>query len=110
MELSDATSFRVKCEFLSGSNALGCLVVLVSDIENITVKLTRDADEVEMDVNVTYSPSCYNNVVAYDIEYDGSIGNLAIPGMLIKVTNLNVNILCSQRDATTQGLPRKFLY
>ena len=70
----------------------------------------RNADEAEMDIRVTYSPSCYKKVVAYDIEYDGSFGNLAIPGVLIKVTNSNADISCSPRGTTALGLPRKFLY
>ena len=106
MELSDNT-FRIQCEFLSGSTALGCLVVLISDAENTTARLMRDADEAEMDISVTYSTSCYKKVVAYDVEYDESVGNLAIPGVLIKVTNSNANNLCSPRDTTT---PRRFLY
>ena len=52
VELSDTMSFRIQCKFLSGSNAQACLVVLVSDTENTTVILTRDADEVEMDVTM----------------------------------------------------------
>ena len=109
MELSDTLSFIVQCKFLSGSNAKACLVVLVSDTENTTVILTRDADEVEMDARVTYSPSCYKKVVAYDIEHDGSVGNLAIPGVLIKIINSNAKVLCSPRDTTNPGLPCKFL-
>ena len=85
-------------------------MVLVSDIENTTVRLMRDADEVEMDVSVTYSLPCYKKVVAYDVEYDGSVGSLAIPGVLIKATNSNADISCSSKDTTTPGLPSKFLY
>ena len=85
-------------------------MVLVSDTENTTVILTRDADEVEMDVSMTYSPSCYNKVVAYDVEYDGSFGNLAIPGVLIKVINSNTEVWCSPMCTTNPGLPRKFFY
>ena len=110
MELSDTLSFIVQCKFLSGSNAQACLVVLVSDTENTTVILTRDADKVEMYVRVTYSPSRYKKVVAYDIKHDGSVGNLAIPGVLInKIINSNAKVVCSPRDTTNPGLPCKFL-
>ena len=103
VELADSATFRVSCKFLPGSSARGCMVVLVSEAENTTVNLTRT--NYEKDVMVTYSPSCYNKIIAYDIEQDGTVGTLAFPGDLAKVKTLDTAIQCSLKD--TAGMPRR---
>ena len=95
---------------MTGSNALGCMVVLVSVYHNATVKLTRQnsSNNVEKSVIVTYPPSCYTKVFGYDIENNGDIGNLAVPGELNKIASLNSNSIaeCSPEVATA-GVPSK---
>ena len=88
----DSSLIRVQCDFITGSDAQGCMVVLVGDF-NETLNLTRrenasDVSETYM-FNSQYTISCFKTVLAYDIERDGSIGSLAIYGELHIVNNSN---------------------
>ena len=79
------------CHFLAGSDALGCMVILIGQLSNHTMKLmkksadsniTEHTEELKLKDN-SLSFSCYNRVVAFDIEYDGSVGTLPVPGYLM---------------------------
>ena len=73
------------CEFMVGSNARGCIVVLSSsDDAEENHNLTRESDKNEVISTLTlmYAPPCYRDASAYDIESDGSIGNITVPGKL----------------------------
>ena len=97
--LSDVT-FRVQCDFIPGSDVQGCMIVLVGDYNNVSVTLLMNQTNSEI-INVTTSVSCYKRVIAFDIEYDGQIGTLAVPG---KVSgNVNTTTRCLPR-AGTQGI------
>ena len=89
----------IGCEFIEDSNAAGCQIVLTTNngeqdyynlIKNQNTNLTAIAVTLEL------PPSCYSGVKAFDIEFDGSIGTLAIPG---HITNL------SQVQCTPATLP-----
>ena len=81
--------FIVQCDFITGSNAQGCMVVLVGELGNITANLTRINPCVTMTMNTTQN--CYDNVFGFDIESDGSVGTLAVSGVILK----DVNITCA---------------
>ena len=73
----------IQCEFLTGSNAIGCMVVITGFVayhinltRNPSTKLTTST------VTLEHPPSCYTRVEAFDIESDGSVGSLAVPGQL----------------------------
>ena len=76
--LDDQCIFVIECEFISGSDAQGCLVILVRELDNVTSILTRSSKVGT--VEVANPPSSYSNVLAFDIEHDGSIGTVAIHG------------------------------
>ena len=93
-------SILVQCEFITGSDVQGCLVVLVgrSGIDNATHSIrwnmsntSTNLTELERLINPTYPLSCYQDVYAFDIESDGSIGTLAISGELD--TSISVAVL-----------------
>ena len=71
---------------MEGSDAQGCMVVIQSTYKNETVNITRKYVNgiTELKVNVTEPTACYHGVHAFDIEYDGSVGTLAVPGQLVK--------------------------
>ena len=81
----DNKSFLLQCNFVAGSNAQGCMVVVVGEFENVTGNVTRDSKCTShtMILNTTYPTSNYSTVFGYDIEYDGSVGELAIPGGIV---------------------------
>ena len=79
--LDDQRSFIIECEFISGSDAQGCLVILVGELDNITTILTRTSN-VET-VEVANPPLSYFKVLAFDVEQDGSIGTVAIQGDIV---------------------------
>ena len=76
----------IQCEFITGSDATGCMVMLTSENSQETrYNLTRNWSTTSASLNVTlgHPPSCYTGVMALDIESDGSVGSLPIPGQLI---------------------------
>ena len=74
----------VQCEFIAGSNATGCMVVLNSDKGQKLYNLTRNANTnvATLTVTLEHPQTCYDGVEAFDIESDSSLGSLAIPGQL----------------------------
>ena len=101
--LSDAKTIRFQCDFITGSNALGCMVILVGEFNNITVNLTKESEETSTMkiLSLTESfKSCYysTGMVAYDIESDGTVGTLAVPGHLEKS---DLEALCNGLHFTT---------
>ena len=75
----------IQCEFIIGSRATGCMVVLTSENgPEVHYNLTRNqsTNSAAIIVILEYPLSCYDGVRALDIESDGSVGSLAIPGQL----------------------------
>lgn len=95
---SNPYAFNIECGFISGSNARGCMVMLLSEVDNTTVNLTMDQNAI---FNTVYSVSCYNTVIAFDIEQDGSIGTIQVPGDIVSSYE---NTECLPRPAGTQAL------
>ena len=69
--------------------AQGCLVILVGELDNITMNLTRSSKAVT--VEVANPPSSYFKVVGFDVEHDGSVTTLSIPGDIIIADGLKFN-------------------
>ena len=81
--LEDSNAFMLQCNFINGSDAQGCMVVVVSQFGNVSRNLTRNSTHVTGIINVTHPFSCFNKVVGFDIESDRSVGTLAVPGVLV---------------------------
>lgn len=79
--IENMNSFQVYCEFITGTDARGCVVVLVGELDNLTSCLDRNNSKF---LTSTIPLSCYHEIFAYDIENDGMNGTLAIPGVLVK--------------------------
>ena len=70
---------------MTGSDALGCVVLLVGDVTNTTVILKRE------DINgggvatveLPYPLGCFSDVIIFDVEADGSNGTFPVPGTLV---------------------------
>ena len=82
--LNNTNNFMLQCLFVTGSNARGCMVVLVSEFRNVTENLTREDSNntISGALNVTGILTNFCEVFGFDIESDGSIGTLAIPGII----------------------------
>ena len=92
----------IQCDFITGSNAQGCMVVLVGELRNTTANLTRNNPCVTLTVNTTQN--CYDSVFGFDIESDGSVGTLVVPGVIIR----NENITCApQLETYSESLTGK---
>ena len=77
-------SVMVRCDFIPGTDALGCMVILVGEVTNTTVIVDRD-DTTGVGVASTDLPlplGCYGDVMVFDLEADGSNGTLPVPGAL----------------------------
>ena len=86
--ITEDKTFRVHCDFISGSDAKGCMVVLVGEEANETMTFMKDRNVTTQtnDVQVSNPLSCYHHVVAFDVEFDGTVGDLPIPGNLERST------------------------
>ena len=114
MALSDyAKSIRVQCTFITGSTALGCMVELTSNQNSsgyatiqkqMPVDKFVESDITELTLDTTFPQLCSFlehgvQIVAYDIEADGSVGSVAIPGTFEKiVAGIDTNHLCNGKS------------
>ena len=94
-EADDEETLVVECHFINGSDALGCLVVLVSDIKqvkNISETFYRNGSELVLQgvMNTSELELCHHLVFGYDVEADNSTSTLALPGNL-RINNRSVN-------------------
>ena len=96
-------SVTIRCDFIAGSDALGCVVILVGEVTNTTVLVDRD-DTTGVGVASTELPlplSCYHEVLAFDIEADGSNGTLPVLGML-NTTQQVSSVQCNGVDKSEE--------
>ena len=102
--LNCSNGFRLKCDFIHGSDAQGCVVVLVGKFDNVTANLFREGSrDVVTVVTEPYAASCYNEVIAFDIEQDGFVTLLPIPGVLIRNCGVSTLCHCMQVQMTQQA-------
>ena len=92
----------MECDFILGSDADGCMVVLLSsgEVDNTILNSTRENNSSQMAVTQHELPSplhCYYQAYALDIESDGSIGSLPVPGVL-DLADTNTAESCSPMD------------
>ena len=82
--IEGVNTLTIQCEFITGFNATGCMVVLTGLNEPYHVNLTRNPNSNSTTTTVTleYPLSCYTGVKAFDIEADGSVGSLPVLGQL----------------------------
>ena len=98
---------NIRCDFITGSSAHGCVVTLVAGygIENLVVNLTRQRDALcahstcTKIVKTHYPATCYSEVFAYDLEEDGSVGSLPVAGQIRKLENGHT-LYCSPKSNT----------
>ena len=95
--IETGNSFVVWCDFISGSEAHGCLVVILGVRDNITVEVERGSSLV---LNISAPLSCYCDVLAFDIERDGSVGTQAVPGRVVGKLD---SVKCSTRPGTNSS-------
>ena len=118
-EKDSKAAFRVSCDFITGSNAKGCVVVLVSAFHNTTVNVMRriktnsdnsNGTDAELVVSLDSPPLCYEKVFGYDIESDETLGQLAVPGVIIKSQfSSESSVQCSSPvDTSPPGFPSEF--
>ena len=98
----------VQCDFILGSDAQGCMVVLVGESDNTTVNLTRPGTLLTACM-IQHLPitTTIINVFGYDIEFDGSVGTQQVPGTF-SVTNLILTdsySLCQPNEAEVKQFP-----
>ena len=83
----EETIYSIQCSYINGSNAQGCVYVLVGMVVgNITGTIERTSSE--GDVVAIFNIGCYKEVLAYDWESDNTTGTLPIRG------NINSNETC----------------
>ena len=95
----------VQCDFIPGSDAQGCMVVLIGESDNTTVNLTRPGTLLTACTIQRLSiTTTIINVFGYDIEFDGSIGTQQVPGTS-SVTSLTDSYLHCQPNEAILSFP-----
>ena len=83
---------QVRCDFIIGSNAQGCMVVVVvgNEQSNQTMEfnLTRQMNTSSASADIGNIVNEMTIIFAYDIEEDGSIGQVAVPGS-VNISNVD---------------------
>ena len=83
----EETIYSIQCSYINGSNAQGCIYVLVGMVMgNITGTIRRTSSE--RDVVTISNIGYYKEVLVYDWESDNTIGILPIRG------NISFNETC----------------
>lgn len=73
----------IQCEFIAGSTATGCMVVLTGFVAyNVNITKNPNANSTTLNVTLEHPPSCYIGVKAFDIYAGGSVGSQAVPGWI----------------------------
>lgn len=78
----------LQCSFITGSDARGCLIVLLGESQNSTINMTREGLCAFGTINVL---SNISEVIAFVVESDGSVGDVAIAGVI----QMNVTMMSS---------------
>ena len=97
--IDSANMSTILCEFVSGSNAKGCMVVLTSGGQAATYNLTK-SETVNcsiLTVTLEFAQSHVDQVEAFDIEANGSVSSLAVPGLLSNILPTS----CTPIDTST---------
>ena len=90
--VEESDTIDIQCQFIHGSDAVGCKVVLASKcptVQNEHVNLSRNAGSIlaNYSLKLTNSISCYYRVFANDIDVNETIGNLTIEGEIRTIEN-----------------------
>ena len=89
----------VQCDFISGSDAQGCMVILVGESDSTTVNLTRSGTLLTA-CTVEHLPITTSliKVFGYDIEFDGSVGTQQVPGTLSVMSLTDSYLQCQPNE------------
>ena len=81
----DEYTVKIHCYYINGSDAQGCLVVFTSSfgqVDNQTAKLESNFTAWK-EINLNHPISCYDRVLAFDIEGGGNVSDIAIMANII---------------------------
>lgn len=99
--------YMIKCLFINGSDARGCMVVLVSNdsgIGNVShsfIKNSTSAQLTQGQLILSQPVSCYHQIFGFDIEVDNTTSDVAIEGNL---TVLHSTICSKTKGCTSSQL------
>ena len=80
----------ILCTFIEDSDAYGCLVH-INDNDNRVKMLTRNTT-INRACALIESSENISEVYGYDIEYDGSVGSLRVPGIALDNESSNSSL------------------
>lgn len=79
---SNSNNISIQCHFIGNSNAKGCMVALQGDYDTTIVNLTRNANTNSACSVVNHFNGTVNMAYGVDVEIDGIVGSLQVPGVL----------------------------
>ena len=104
---SNARNLTIQCEFLTNSDAKGCMVevLLLDDVENISINVTRTGGSASACHVIAPFYGSVTEVFAYDIEYDGTVGVNPISDALVR--NTSVMLTCNNSRQSSDSVSSK---
>ena len=94
--LSDEHTIIIQCDFIGGSDAQGCVVVIVGEVDNLTATVTRNDSTLSVGsiaIPSHRTTSQYVDIFGYDLEAGGSVGKVGVPGELYHVNIATNNVV-----------------
>ena len=77
-QIGNTSNYSIQCSYVEGSDALGCAYTFSADgVESVTGNISRNI--IEGVIVELPDVSCFNEVLVYDWESDGTIGTLPVP-------------------------------
>ena len=78
----------IECSLIAGSEARGCLVVLIGKRDRLIIEINRKEDSTNKIWKIKPgSTPCYNIVMAFDIESNGLYGKVPVHGSAPECAN-----------------------
>ena len=91
--INNSQDANIQCQFITGSDATGCMVVLTSERGQEFFNLSRNTktNSATLRISLKHPPLLYLRVEVFDIEYNGLTGFLSVPGGLEILFNYEPN-------------------
>ena len=82
----NAKHIILHCDYIANTDAQGCMVELRDGSETVSINMSRNSND-ECFTIAPLNAAILDEALGFDIEFDGSIGGVAIPGEVVQDTN-----------------------
>ena len=65
------------------------LITMLGEESLVKMKRNETTNSAISTITLNYSQLCYQEVQAFDVESDGTVGSLAVPGMILRAMSVS---------------------